>query len=73
MKIFHGTENANILRPTVLTLGVFDGLHLGHQKIMRTVVERAAATGSAGNGDHIRSTSACRASSEFGSAAFANS
>jgi len=43
MKIFHGTENANILRPTVLTLGVFDGLHLGHQQIMRTVVERAKA------------------------------
>ncbi len=42
MKIFHGTENANILRPTVLTLGVFDGLHLGHQEIMRTVAERAA-------------------------------
>lgn len=45
MKIFHGTENANILRPTVLTLGVFDGLHLGHQKIMKTVVERAATIG----------------------------
>lgn len=43
MKIFHGTENANIQRPTVLTLGVFDGLHLGHQQIMRTVVERAEA------------------------------
>lgn len=41
MKIFHGTENANILRPTVLTLGVFDGLHLGHQQIMETVVNRA--------------------------------
>lgn len=43
MKIFHGTENANIMRPTVLTLGVFDGLHLGHQRIMQTVVERAEA------------------------------
>jgi riboflavin kinase/FMN adenylyltransferase len=45
MKIFHGTENANILRPTVLTLGVFDGLHLGHQKIMQKVVERAEQIG----------------------------
>ena len=43
MKIFHGTENANIARPTVLTLGVFDGLHLGHQQIMKTVVDRAKA------------------------------
>ncbi len=48
MKIFHGTENANILKPTVLTLGVFDGLHLGHQRIMQTVVERAGAHGAGG-------------------------
>lgn len=45
MKIFHGTDNANILRGTVLTLGVFDGLHLGHQAIMKTVVDRANAIG----------------------------
>lgn len=45
MKIFHGTENANIQKPTVLTLGVFDGLHLGHQRIMQTVVERAKKVG----------------------------
>ena len=43
MKIFHGTDNAGIARGTVLTLGVFDGLHLGHQRIMQTVVESAGA------------------------------
>jgi len=45
MKIFHGIDNANIAKPTVLTLGVFDGLHLGHQRIMKRVVERAGAAG----------------------------
>ena len=45
MRLFHGTDNADIQRPTVLTLGVFDGLHLGHQLIIRTVVERAKETG----------------------------
>ena len=45
MRLFHGTDNAKIARPTVLTLGVFDGLHLGHQLIMSTVVERARALG----------------------------
>ena len=45
MRLFHGYENAEIARPTVLTLGVFDGLHLGHQLVISTVVERARATG----------------------------
>jgi riboflavin kinase/FMN adenylyltransferase len=45
MRLFHGTDNAEIQRPTVLTLGVFDGLHLGHQLIIRTVVERAREIG----------------------------
>jgi riboflavin kinase / FMN adenylyltransferase len=45
MRLFHGTDNAEIARPTVLTLGVFDGLHLGHQLIAQTVVERARAVG----------------------------
>ncbi len=41
MEIFHGIDDPSIRRPTVLTLGVFDGLHLGHQAIVHTVVERA--------------------------------
>jgi riboflavin kinase / FMN adenylyltransferase len=45
MRLFHGADNAEVQRPTVLTLGVFDGLHLGHQLIMRTVVARAHALG----------------------------
>lgn len=45
MNIFHGIEHPGIQRPTVATLGVFDGLHLGHQAIVRTVVERAAVLG----------------------------
>ena len=45
MRLFHGTENADISRPTVVTLGVFDGLHLGHQLIMKTVVDRARTIG----------------------------
>ncbi|MDQ6651618.1 MAG: bifunctional riboflavin kinase/FAD synthetase [Acidobacteriota bacterium] len=45
MRLFHGTDNAEIQRPTVLTVGVFDGLHLGHQLIIRTVVERSRAVG----------------------------
>jgi len=45
MRLFHGTDNAEIARPTVLTLGVFDGLHLGHQLIMKTVVDRAKEAG----------------------------
>jgi riboflavin kinase/FMN adenylyltransferase len=45
MRLFHGTDSASIMRPTVLTLGVFDGLHLGHQLIIRTVTERARAVG----------------------------
>ena len=45
MKVFYEADNAEIASPTVLTLGVFDGLHIGHQLFMKTVVERARAAG----------------------------
>jgi riboflavin kinase/FMN adenylyltransferase len=43
MRIFRGLTDSAIKSPTVLTFGVFDGLHLAHQLIMRRVVERAVA------------------------------
>jgi riboflavin kinase/FMN adenylyltransferase len=49
MKIVRGVAPAALRevvdRPAITTLGVFDGLHLGHQAIVRTMVERARATG----------------------------
>jgi len=45
MKVFRDFDGSDIRTPTVLTFGVFDGLHLAHQLIMRRVVERAHIAG----------------------------
>jgi riboflavin kinase / FMN adenylyltransferase len=45
MNIFRDPEDPQISAPGVLTFGVFDGLHVGHQEIMRRVAERARALG----------------------------
>jgi riboflavin kinase / FMN adenylyltransferase len=46
MQIFAGTEAfKKTPRPIILTLGNFDGLHLGHQKILRHVVREAKRSG----------------------------
>lgn len=45
MIVANTVDAAQLRRPTVLTFGVFDGLHLGHQAIMRRIVAEAAARG----------------------------
>lgn len=46
MVIIRGLENLKEnYRHVVLTIGNFDGVHIGHQKIFRNVVERARAVG----------------------------
>lgn len=41
MKVFRDLQNPTIQRQCILTFGVFDGLHLGHQSIINKVVARA--------------------------------
>jgi riboflavin kinase / FMN adenylyltransferase len=43
MQIFHDLTSPITQFPTVLTIGAFDGVHLGHQQLVRSVVESAQA------------------------------
>ena len=45
MKVLSGLPDAAASGPCVLTIGNFDGLHLGHQEILRTVVAEARRLG----------------------------
>jgi len=44
MRIIRDPHQTNIERATVLTIGAFDGLHLGHQELLRQLVDRARQT-----------------------------
>jgi riboflavin kinase/FMN adenylyltransferase len=46
MRIIRGIERvAGFRRPWCLTIGTFDGVHVGHQAVIRQVVQKAASDG----------------------------
>ena len=47
MEILRDPTTAHIPRPTVLTIGSFDGIHRGHQYLIERVIARAKEIGAA--------------------------
>ena len=45
MIIFENLDEINNIEPTALALGNFDGVHLGHQALIQTMVEKAREKG----------------------------
>lgn len=45
MKVFYGLEDLPAFRQPVLTIGTFDGVHLGHQAILKRLHHRAIEIG----------------------------
>jgi len=44
MKIIYGIDHLKIKKPTVATIGIFDGIHRGHKKILRVLKNIARET-----------------------------
>jgi riboflavin kinase / FMN adenylyltransferase len=45
MRIYHDLSEVSLDKNTVITLGTFDGIHLGHRKIIDEVVKKATKFG----------------------------
>lgn len=45
MSHIYDISNVNLLQPSVITIGVFDGVHKGHQHLIKQLVEHAHSTG----------------------------
>ncbi|NDJ34828.1 MAG: bifunctional riboflavin kinase/FAD synthetase [Chloroflexi bacterium] len=45
MRHIHSLEEANLTGPSVVTIGSFDGVHRGHQYLIRQLIDNARQTG----------------------------
>jgi riboflavin kinase/FMN adenylyltransferase len=45
MKVLTSLSDADLSQPSVVSIGNFDGLHVGHREILKSVVKRAGALG----------------------------
>ena len=47
MKVYHSIDEFVPLKNAVVTIGTFDGVHVGHRKIISGIKELAESTGGA--------------------------